>query len=375
MTEQKALRLAVSCGGTGGHFYPGLSVAREVIASGGEAVLLLSGVNMDRQSEIAAGYGVPSVKLAPMPSPRRIRNQFGFLCGLVKGMLQSYREMRRFKPDALLGMGAFVLLPPFLAAKLARIPVYLHDGNARIGKANRLLSFGAKQLWSAFPPVNADACHCPVSAIGMPLRQELVRQKPSRLEAFQKINQMFKTDFDPGTTLVLVFGGSQGAQVFNELLPEALAAYAKFHPVQVIHLTGAGHLEATAQRYETLPFKHYLATSCEEMQFLYAAADLGVCRSGGSTSAELTAFALPAFLIPYPSAAENHQMDNAHVLTDAGAALLLEQKDCTSSRIGEVISTLLNDPVRLKMMRDASAKLARPDAAKDVVAAISSARK
>ena len=127
----KLERLAITCGGTGGHFYPGLSVARALRGEGGEALLLLSGVNAPRQKEIAESFGVPAVALPRMPSPRGIGSAFAFGCGALGGFGASLRELKRFRPQALLGMGSFTSLPPIVAAHWRKIPVFLHDGNAR----------------------------------------------------------------------------------------------------------------------------------------------------------------------------------------------------------------------------------------------------
>ena len=295
----KLERLAITCGGTGGHFYPGLSVARALRAGGGEALLLLSGVNAPRQKEIAESYGVPAVALPRMPSPRGIGTAFAFGFGALGGLGASLRELKRFRPQALLGMGSFTSLPPILAAHLRGIPVFLHDGNARIGKANRFFSSGAKLLATAFPACNADKCRCEVLVTGMPLRPELEAAAGiSRAEAMAELERLFEVKLESEVPTVLVFGGSQGAAIFNAAAPAALKRLQGRRRFQLLHLAGPGKLEATKQAYGEVSFPLLLLESSGRMELFLGAADLVVCRSGGSTVAELARFGKASVLIP-----------------------------------------------------------------------------
>lgn len=234
----KLQKLAITCGGTGGHFYPGLSIARAQQERGGEVLLLLSGVNSLRQREIAESYRVPAEVLPQMPSPRGIGSAARFLRGLAGGTLLAGRSLAGFRPQAVLGMGSFASLPALLAAKFRGIPVYLHDGNARIGKANRLLSRCARFLGTAFPAVNADRCRCEVGTIGMPVRPELEAMAGvGRDRAVAGLNRLFGSNLVPELPVILIFGGSQGASIFNSVLPRALNRLGR-RDFQVLHLSG-----------------------------------------------------------------------------------------------------------------------------------------
>ncbi|WP_294507389.1 UDP-N-acetylglucosamine--N-acetylmuramyl-(pentapeptide) pyrophosphoryl-undecaprenol N-acetylglucosamine transferase [uncultured Victivallis sp.] len=360
----KLERLAITCGGTGGHFYPGLSVARKLRDEGGEALLLLSGVNAPHQKDIAESFGVSAVALPRMPSPRGIGSGVAFGSGALGGVCASLRELKRFRPQALLGMGSFTSLPPILAAHLLRIPVFLHDGNARIGKANRFFSSRAKLLATAFPACNADKCRCEVLVTGMPLRPELEAAAGiSREAAEAELERIFGVKLEAGIPTILVFGGSQGAAIFNAAVPAALKRLESRRRFQVLHLAGPGKFETTKKAYGDVPFPLLLLESSGRMELFLGAADLVVCRSGGSTVAELARFGKAAVLIPYPYAAEHHQDDNARVLEAAGGAELLPNAECSPERLEQLFDRLLASPETLAERGARAAECAVPDAA------------
>ena len=173
----KLKRLAIICGGTGGHFYPGLSVARALKAQGGEPRLFIGGHKVGDQRKTAESHGVTALEI---PSARLPKNPFAALSFIVKvssGFLESRRRLREFKPDAVLGMGSFTSVPMALAAAAGSVPLFLHDGNARVGKANRFLSRFARLTMTAFPAVNPEAVRSPCVCAGMPLRPELVQNE------------------------------------------------------------------------------------------------------------------------------------------------------------------------------------------------------
>lgn len=346
----KNLRLAISCGGTGGHFYPGLSIAKVLKKEGGNVLLLLSGTNVRTQKAIADSCGIDAVALPDMPSPRKLKNIPKFLDGLFSGYLLAKRAITEYEIDIVLGMGSFTSLPPALAAKKLKKKLYLHDGNAKIGRANRFLSRYAEHLWTAFPPVNFNGLKCPWAVTGMPLRPELTDGKIySKNEALTELNSRFSKNFTENTPTLLIFGGSQGAQKINLVLPEYLKSLPE-KSCQVIHLAGPGKVEETAKIYKNCKFEHLLLDVSSEMQLMYGAADMVVSRSGGSTVAELAFFGKAALLIPYPFAAENHQYDNAEFLRRHGGALILDNSQCTVEKFGEIINPLLTSPAKLAEM-------------------------
>ena len=364
----KLKKLAVCCGGTGGHFFPGLSIARTFNSSGGEVLLLLSGVHAPAQQKIAAEYGINAVALPEMPHYRQ--HPLRFIKGFAGGFCEAKKELKKFAPQALLGMGSFASLPVVLAAKSCRIPIFLHDGNARIGRANRFFSRWAKFCGTAFPAVNEDACRAQVKAVGMPVRPELLEfTRMDKVSALAALNREFGTAFTAEKPLILVTGGSQGAAVFNEVLPQAFRECSG--EFQVIHLTGKGKFTATEKEYEKAGFPVKLVESTGKMGEVLAAADLVFSRSGGSTAAELALFGKAAVLIPYPYAAEGHQMDNARWFESSQAAVVVENSSLSTARAKEIITDFLADREKYEKMGRNMLSLAAPAASEMMIEEIS----
>ncbi|MDD5597702.1 MAG: glycosyltransferase, partial [Victivallaceae bacterium] len=275
----KIKHLAITCGGTGGHFLPGLTIARHFLGRHTKVLLLLGGKNIEHQAETAEDFAIQVVRLKTMPAPRLPFAIFKFLYGTVRGTLASIRAMRKFRPDALLAMGSFASMPPVLAARILGVPIFLHDGNARIGRANRFFSSWARLMGTAFPPVNAAGIKCPYEYIGMPVRPELDFQPMEKPEAIKKINALFGLDFKPEIPTLLIFGGSQGAQIFNETFPQIMIESGRTD-FQVLHLTGEGKCESVKAVYENAKFPVLCLASTSGMHWFYQAADAVVCRAG-----------------------------------------------------------------------------------------------
>ncbi len=357
-------RLAIACGGTGGHFYPGLSVARELQQQGGEALLILSGNHVTSQTATAEAFGlqVICVKSSKVKS-------ITFPFKLIIGIFQAIMELRIFRPDALLAMGSFASFTAAIAAEILGIPVFLHDGNARIGKSNRILSYVAKHLAIAFQPVNAEACHCPHSTVGMPLRLELLAEWEKQLDkasAIKIINEQFSSSLNSVKATLLIFGGSQGAAALNEIFPRAMKRLNRTD-FQIIHLTGATKFAATAEIYRDAKFEKLIIESSPEMALFYRAADAVICRSGGSTVAELLLFGKFAFLVPYPFAAELHQDDNARYMESTDAAEIIYTTECTDQKAEATLIEWLAEVEEFKARGLAAQKFAQPNAGKDML--------
>ena len=360
MAELK--RLIISCGGTGGHFFPGLSIARTFKKQGGEVKLLLSGKNSVSQAQCAESFGIDAVALPSMP-PAWKRHPLAFLAGLFKGYRVSLRVMKEFEPQAILGMGSFTMAPVFLAGLQCRVPLFLHDGNARIGKGNRIFSRFAKLLGAGFPAVNAGKCRCPVIDAGMPVRPELLANSAvSRQEALKFLRDTFGCELDDERVTILIFGGSQGAAIFNSILPQALLRL-KEASIQVLHLCGKGKKAEAEQLYCNAAFPVLLLESSDRMEYFLGAADVVFSRSGGSTLAELALFGKGAYLIPYPYAAEGHQQDNAEYFERNGAAMIIRNEEFTVEKAFELLEReVCSDRSALAARGRAAASLARPDA-------------
>ncbi len=359
MTELN--RIAVSCGGTGGHFYPGLCVARELNARGGSALLVLGGKNAPKQAEIARSFGVETLQVSALPPSKNPWKLLRFLLAFLRGRARCRCAFREFRAQAVLCMGSFASLPAAFAADSLGIPLFLHDGNARLGKANKFLSRYAKALALSFPSPDGALCKCPVIQTGMPIRHELLAGKMEKSAAIDEINRRWNVGFLADAPTLLVFGGSLGAASINRSgrISADLPGGAAF---QVIHLTGPGKMEELKEYYAALPNRTLLLESSPDMHLFYSAADLIFCRAGGSTVSELAYFGKYAVVVPYPFAAENHQFDNARWLASSGGARILPDAECSPASFNELLRDFLEHAGEYRKAKEKLASIAIPDA-------------
>lgn len=366
---KKLERLAISCGGTGGHFFPGLSIAREFNRNGGKSLLLIGGKHADAHAEHAAKYGIDFLKIPALPLPNHPLKLLPFCLTTWKSALLCRKHFLEFHPQALLAMGSFASLPPAAARFLpgVHVPLFLHEGNALIGKSNRVLSRCAEKMALSFPAENLEKAHCQTVVTGLPLRREIVENPPSKTEAVAEINRKYGSAFLPDLPVALVFGGSLGAASINgNFIPDENIP--GIERLQIIHLSGPGKLEEVRKNYHHSPCREVLTLeSSPDMQILYAAADLVVSRAGGSTVSELACFGKYAILIPFPFAAEHHQNNNARYLADAGGAEIIDDSEFSPQCFTEILTRFLAHPDEFAEKGRNARKAAFSDAAMNVL--------
>jgi UDP-N-acetylglucosamine--N-acetylmuramyl-(pentapeptide) pyrophosphoryl-undecaprenol N-acetylglucosamine transferase len=331
----------IMAGGTGGHVFPALAVAQALRERGVEVVWL--GVPGSMEARLVPAHGFP----IEWVTVRGLRGKgaaawLGAPFRLIKALWQALKVLRRLRPRVVIGFGGYVSGPGGIAAWLARIPLLVHEQNAVAGMTNRWLARVATEVLEAFP----DSFGASVRArtVGNPVRADIAALPPPR-ERFAGRG---------ARTRLLVFGGSQGAQRLNAVVPEALERVAPESRPQVRHQTGARGLEAARAAYahggveaEVLPF-------IEDMAAAYAWADLAVCRAGAMTIAELQAAGLGAVFIPLPIATDDHQTQNARHLVESGAARLIPERELTPERLGEALVELTADRAQLLAMAEAA---------------------
>lgn len=342
-------RFVVACGGTGGHVYPGLAVAQALRRRGHEVTVWFSGRAIETYARDA--WDGPAFKTGARPLQPKWALHF------LLAYWRCRKEMRRFRPDAVLAMGSYSSLPPVLAAQACGVPVVLHEANAIPGKAVRWLAKRpcVKEVALSFP---ASAEYLPgVKTIctGFPLRRALIEKLLTPGERPKR---------EDGAFTVLVTGGSQGAHAVNELACEAFCRIvaAGGDNLRVIHQSGAADVEALKRRYAEFGVKAEVSAYIREMGKAYAAADAVIARAGASTCFELCLCGVPALLIPLPSAMNDHQTLNAKMLVEKGGAIAFNQKETTAQTLIDVILPMRNDPEILLSMRKALAALADPNA-------------
>jgi UDP-N-acetylglucosamine--N-acetylmuramyl-(pentapeptide) pyrophosphoryl-undecaprenol N-acetylglucosamine transferase len=356
----KSFKILIACGGTGGHLFPGIAVAEALRARGHEVMLLISEKKVD--SEASAKYRhlnfetVPAVAKPPTFSPRMLP----FLWKLRGSISHCKKLIRRFEPDAVIGMGGFTSLPPVYAGHKLGLKTFIHDSNARPGRANVMTSRFCTRVVLGLDAAKPFFPHRETVTTGTPVRPEII-DLPSREEAAEFFGM------DAARPTIVVTGGSQGARRLNEL--SAAAAALLPAETQVLHIAGAADFarvsEITQGRegYQVLGF-------CDQMPSAYAMADLVIARSGASSLTEISIAGHPSILVPYPHAADDHQTRNAEVFADAGASKLVQERDLDAGKLATLATSILQDLPTYKRMAKAARALAIPDAADRVCAAI-----
>lgn len=336
-------------GGTGGHVFPALAVAKELMARG--VIVTWMGTQKGLESEVVSKAGIPIDWVTI--SGLRGNGFLGWLAApfrLVRALMQARRIIVERNPGAVLGMGGFVTGPGGVAAWMLRKPLLVHEQNSIPGMTNRWLTNIANRVMVAFP--RAFEPNVKVIHTGNPLRQDILQIPPPAVRFAGR----------SGPVRLLVIGGSLGAAALNETVPAALQRFALHARPAVWHQTGKRNLESAHAHYANAEVSANVVAFIDNMAEAYAWADLVICRAGALTIAELAAVGVGAILVPYPHAVDDHQTTNAHYLTEAGAALLIQQTDLTVSRLYDELMSLLNDRERLLVVAQAAHKMALPAA-------------
>jgi UDP-N-acetylglucosamine--N-acetylmuramyl-(pentapeptide) pyrophosphoryl-undecaprenol N-acetylglucosamine transferase len=340
----------IMAGGTGGHVFPALAVA-DVLRARGVAVVWL-GVPGSMESKLVPQHGFPIewVSVAGIRGKGALTKLLAPL-RILNAVAQALGVLRRVKPRSVLGAGGYVSGPGGVAAWLLRIPLLIHEQNAIAGLTNRWLARLATQVLEAFPGSFAAQAHA--RTIGNPVREDIAALNPPA--------QRF-AGREPRARL-LVFGGSQGAQRLNAVLPQALARLRPENRPQVRHQTGERGFAGTQQAYAEQRIEADVLPFIDDMAQAYAWADLAVCRAGAMTVAELQAAGLGAIFVPLPQATDDHQSKNAAVMVDLGAARIIQERDLTPEHLSGVIAELAADRAKLLKMAQAARRARVTEAA------------
>ena len=356
--------LVIACGGTGGHFYPTLAIAKEFQKTGGRVTLMISGAHADEQMALAKENGIDAVRTeAERLSSKNPLKILKFGINFLRNAWQARRQLRDLDADLLLGMGSYASLPTcFFKPKW--LPLFLHEGNAFMGKANRFLAIKATAIGLSLPlAFKTQVRHRPFEIVGMPLRESL--------EEAAKSNQpdndyLLSLGLKPNTPTLLIFGGSQGAQFINILMSKTAQLFFG-QRLQIIHLTGTDDNSELLNAYAEARITASVRKAEPNIEKCYLAASLVICRGGASTLCELALFSKPAIIIPLPSAADNHQAYNALLAEKVGGAIFMPQNEATPQSIADKTKSLLNSPARLAQMAQGIHTIAKPNAAQNMV--------
>lgn len=340
--------LMVMAGGTGGHIFPGLAVADALRARGWRVVWMGNPDGMEARIVPTRAYEMAWVRFTALRGKGWVRKLL-LPFNLLRGFAQALQQLRRVKPDVVLGMGGYVTFPGGMMAALLGRPLVVHEQNSVAGLANRVLAGVADQVVTGFPQVFQKG-----EWTGNPVRAEITAVAPPA-ERFAARS---------GPLKVLVVGGSLGAAALNDALPKALALLNAAERPQVTHQAGAKQIEALKAAYRAAGVAGELLPFIDDMAARYAAADLVICRAGALTVAELAAVGVASVLVPYPHAVDDHQTGNARFLADAGAAVLMPQAELTPHRLADLLRAMTRQ--QLQDMAVKARACAKPDATERV---------
>ncbi|MEE4634549.1 undecaprenyldiphospho-muramoylpentapeptide beta-N-acetylglucosaminyltransferase [Pseudomonas alliivorans] len=341
----------IMAGGTGGHVFPALACAREFQSRGYKVHWLGTLRGIENELVPQAGLTLHLINVTGLRGKGRLSLLKAPLM-LLKALMQARKVVRELKPVCVVGFGGYVTGPGGLAAKLAGVPLIIHEQNAVAGTANRSLASFASRVCEAFP--NTFAASKKRRTTGNPVRVELFLETPRQALAGRKAR-------------LLVLGGSLGAEPLNKLLPEALAQLPEEIRPEVFHQAGKNHDEITAERYRNVGVEAQVAPFIQNMAQAYSWADLVVCRAGALTISELAAAGLPSLLIPLPHAIDDHQSRNADYLAREGAAFVMPQATTGVAEMAARLKEVLMQPEQLNSMARTARRLAKPDATNTVV--------
>jgi len=349
-------RVVIACGGTGGHLFPGLAVGQELLERGCAVTLMVSPKDVDQQAiQSISGMGIVT-----LPAVGSGAGLFKFAQGLSKSYRMAYDCFTHQPPRVVLAMGGFISAPPILAARRFGAKTFLHEANSIPGRANRWLARWVDGAFVYFPSAAGKLAARRVEVVGMPVRPQFV-------EAITPAAARAAMGLDPEAPVLLVMGGSQGASWINEMIMAIGPQLREAAPrLQFIHLTGATDLEAVRASYKARQFPAVVHAFWKDMGVALAAADVAVNRAGASSLAELAARRVPSVLIPYPTAADNHQRFNAQAFAQNGAARMLPQNSTTPEMLAGEILELLRNPAKRSAMQQALAAWHSPAAAREI---------
>jgi len=345
--------ILITAGGTGGHVFPALAVASELRERGATVIWMGTREGIESRLVPAAGIEIEYLQIRSLRGGGWLRWLL-LPMRLNMAMYQAWRILRRRRPDVVLAMGGYAAGPGSLMASLLRIPLVVHEQNAVSGFTNRWLARLADALLAGFPGAFSD--HHGVRVVGNPVRQEILALDPP--------SQRFTGR--AGRLRVLVVGGSQGAQIFNRTIPEAVQGMSPAVRPEIWHQTGVRDERVVADAYRQFMPEARVTAFIDDMAAAYAWADLVVCRAGAMTVAELAVAGVASLLVPYPHAADDHQTANARFLAAHHAAELMPQVEFTPARLSELLSELAGNRQTLMRMAEQARACAVTDATETV---------
>ncbi len=359
--SDRPLRIVIAGGGTGGHLFPGIAVAQEfeVRNAASRIIFVSTGNPLERSVLSKTGYPLQTITAAGIKG-RGLWNQIKSVAKIPKGILEANRILKNFSPDLTVGLGSYSAGPVVFAAWLRRIPIVVHEQNILPGITNRILSRFANRIYISFENTKSNMDSRKVQWTGNPVRREL-------LEYSDRHAEEESDDTGNGLFTILIIGGSQGAHRINMAVIEALDHLRHLEHLHFVHQTGQADEQPVREAYRRSKMGGTVQAFFDNMAEQYGRADLIICRAGATTVAEVTALGKAVIFIPFPFAADNHQVLNAGSLSDEGAAEMLIEKDLSGKILSEKIKYYAAHPAELEDMSARAKQFGKPDAAKNIV--------
>ena len=356
------INLIITGGKTGGHLFPGIAVAQALKAESPHSQILFVGTNSPFEISTLKTYGFAHKSIISRPikggTPFTKIYSFGII---FISLIQSLIILAKFKPDFVLGVGGFSSFAVVLSAWMMRIPTAIQEQNSIPGITNRMLARFAHIIFTAFETTKGMDRNPKTKYVGNPMR----RESPGHAE-----EKPLVTDISPQDFTILVTGGSQGAASINNAFTRAVKLMDKTPGLHIIHQTGIKDESHIREVYRHLKIKARVSSFFHDMPNIQGKADLVIARAGAGTISELSIKGVPAILVPYPHAADNHQTHNAKILEKKGAAIVISDQDLTGSLLKKTIQALRDDKKKREQMATAFKLLAMPDADKIIAAEI-----
>lgn len=358
-------RIVISGGGTGGHIYPAIGVARALVALDSQLEIFFIGGSDSLESTVVPQHGFRFFSISVASFPRRLTwRWFPVIGKVLRGFGQSLGILSKLSPSVVVGTGGYVSGPVLFAASRLGIPTVIQEQNVAAGLTNRLLARWAKEMFLAFHTVPSNLPSCTIKVTGNPIRPEIASCERAAA-TYQKLG------LDVNLKTIFVMGGSQGAHAINQVVANALNELEPYHrKLQFVHQTGSADYKYVSESYRGSLLKHLVQPYFDLIEEIYSITDLMVCRAGGMTVSEVTACGLPAIFIPLPSMAGNKQELNARVVADRGAGVVLCQKSLTSTLLAAEITKIIEHSTKQRRMADASRKLGNPRASEEIATSI-----
>lgn len=340
-------------GGTGGHVFPGLSVAHYLHNQGIEVHWL--GTNQGLESHLVPDANLPlhCIQITGVRG-KGWKYLLSAPLKVCKAILQAKHIIKDINPDVVIGMGGYVSGPGGIASWIQGYPLIIHEQNAIAGLTNKILARFAKKVLEGFPATFKPGTN--IVTIGNPVRAEIENLPPPQ-NRFDANRRSFH---------LLVLGGSLGAQALNDVVPRALAKLKEDERPEVFHQTGDKHFEIAKNTYKTLGMQTKLVPFIKDMAQAYAWADVVLCRAGALTVSELCTVGLGAIFIPFPYAVDDHQTANANFMVKKNAALCIQQKNLTDNMLADIVRELSHSPQRRLAMADAAYQLRNVNVAEKI---------